>query len=200
MKLEDSNAFAAMLQAVAEHVSTGREPRPLSSDQVIFYFEGLKHYDLEAIRAALSLHVRNPDVGHFMPKIADVVRGIDGSTIDSAARAWSKVVSGMWKAGQHQSVSFDDPIINQVVVDMGGWPSLFVSEKEAPFRQREFETRFRGYVTRGGVASCPSHLPGIAEAHNVMNGHSTVAPILIGDEDRARAILEGKPLALGPPV
>ncbi len=167
MKREDSNAFATMLQAVAEHVSTGREPRPLSSDQVIFYFEGLKHYDLEAIRAALNLHVRNPDVGQFMPKIADLIRSLEGSQTDSAARACA------------------------VISDMGGWPSLFVDERETPFRQREFETRYRGYAIRGGAATWPRHLPGIAEAHNVAHGFGVAPPVLIGDASRAKVVLEG---------
>lgn len=196
----DFDGFTSMIRSVAAHVSAGRNQIELSAQQIAFYFEGLRHYDLDAIRSALNIHVRNPDVGSFMPKIADIVRALEGSNLDAATRAWSLVLEGMRRAGQYQSIAFDDPTINRVIMEMGGWPSLFVLEKEAPFRQKEFENRYRGWRTRGGPSEWPAYLPGIAEASNRANGYKKEEGIvLVGDRSKALAISKGESLALPAP-
>ena len=55
------------------------------------WWQAMKVYDLAAIRDALGRHCVNPDNGQFMPRPADVVRMMEGSTLDSAVVAWTKV-------------------------------------------------------------------------------------------------------------
>ena len=108
--------FAKTLLAVADYY--GKE---LSTGVVDLYWQGLREYDLDAVRRALWAHARNPDTGQFMPKIADVAKVMQGRTSDQAAVAWSKVDQAVRRVGTYQCVVFDDPVIHRVIADMGGW-------------------------------------------------------------------------------
>lgn len=185
--------FAQTLLAVADYY--GKE---LSPNVVDLYWNGLREYDLEAVQRALWAHARNPDTGQFMPKIADVAKVMQGRTGDQAAIAWSKVDRAVRRVGTYQCVVFDDPIIHRVLSDMGGWVPLGrKTEEEWPFIAREFENRYRGYRMRDEKPEYPPVLIGMANSQNSQNGFRQNPPILIGDEQKAVAVLQGgstKPL------
>jgi len=84
-----------------------------------------------------------------MPKVADVIKMLQGSTQDSALTAWAKVDKAVRSIGTQMSVAFDDPLIHKVIQDMGGWLGLGQrQEAEWPFVAKEFETRYRGFKAR----------------------------------------------------
>ena len=73
--------------------------------------------DLRAVADALNRHAVNPDNGQFLPKPADIVRLINGNTVDRALVAWSTVERAIRSTGPYQSVVFDSPeIIGLAVV------------------------------------------------------------------------------------
>ncbi len=156
------------------------------------WWNALKQYDLPAVREGLNRHMQNPDTGQYMPKPADVIKFIGGTTQDGALLAWAKVDRAVRMVGTYQSVAFDDPAINAVLQDMGGWIALGTkSEDEWPFVAKEFENRYRGYRLRGEF-EFPKWLPGIAEAHNAQspqNAQRIEPPVLIGDPVKARQVL-----------
>ena len=155
------------------------------------WWGALKNFDLVAIRDALSKHVKNPDAGQFMPKPADVVKMIGGSTVDSALIAWSKVDRAVRSVGTYKDVVFDDPVIHRVIEDMGGWIQLGTrTEDEWPFVAKEFENRYRGYAARGVASEYQSVLIGISNAHNVKNGFVPDEPVLIGNVQKASHVRE----------
>lgn len=179
--------FSKTLLAVADYY--GRE---LSENVVDLYWNGLREYDLASVKRALWAHVRNPDTGQFMPKIADVAKVMQGRTDDQAAIAWSKVNQAVRRVGTYQCVVFDDPVIHRVVTDMGGWVHIGTKdEKEWPFVAREFETRYRGYRMRDETPEYPPVLIGMANAHNSQQGFRENPPILVGDERKASAVRLG---------
>lgn len=187
MKQHEFRKFSELMYLVAEQYS-----KKLSDGLIALYWQGLAHYDFEAVKQALSRHMQNPDNGQFMPKIADVVRMMTGTTQDSALIAWAKVEKALRRVGSGQSVVFDDAVIHAVLVDMGGWISLgAVTEKELPFKAKEFENRYRGYKTQGGAKEYPQKLIGSYEAQNNRSGFKSERPILIGKEDKARAVYLG---------
>ena len=154
------------------------------------WWESLRNYDLKAIRDALSKHVRNPDSGQFMPKPADVIKMLHGSTVDSALVAWAKVDRAVREVGAYQDVVFDDPVIHRVIEDMGGWIAFgSKTETEWPFTAREFENRYRGYAGRGTTPEYRSVLTGISNAHNQQQGFKTAEPVLIGNAKVAREVM-----------
>lgn len=183
---QDREAFAAMLSAVAEIYG-----KALTPQLIAIYWQALAPYDLAAVRKALDMHVRNPDTGQYWPKPADVIRMLGGTTEDAALQAWATAERAIRRIGGYESVVFDDPLIHRCIEDMGGWQKLCETlEEELPFRAREFSARYRGYAMRRDIPQYPSHLIGRFEADNSARGYDAPAPVLIGDPDACRRVLE----------
>ena len=176
---------------VLDHVSE-QYGKQLSAGVKMLYWQGLEEFDLSAVRQALSRHLKNPDNGMFMPKIADVVRMMQGTTQDSALIAWAKVDKAVRQVGTGSSVVFDDAIIHRVLQEMGGWLSLGnKSEDEWPFVAKEFENRYRGYKGRNEVGEYHKVLIGHYDAFNVPRGFKQSNPVLIGNKEQAKQVLLG---------
>jgi len=181
----DFAQFRAVLQGV--FALYGKDMSPAVMD---IWWGAMRPFDLAAFRDVMNRHATDPDRGQFLPKPADVIRLMAGSTQDSALIAWAKVDRAVRSVGTYASVVFDDPIIHAVIVDMGGWVSMGQrSEDEWPFVAREFENRYRGYRTRGTAGTYPRTLTGLAESSNALTGFKTQPPVLIGNEQAAQAVL-----------
>lgn len=186
-KQTDFKRFLTVLTGVADYY--GKE---LSEGVISLYWQGLQAYDIEAVEKAFWDHTQNPDSGQFMPKIADITRAMQGRTQDQAAIAWSKLDQAVRRVGTYQDVVFDDPIIHRVVADMGGW-IWFGNQKEDewPFVAKNFENRYRGYKLRGEQPEYQPVLLGMANAHNQKEGFRSNPPILIGNQNQAKAVMLG---------
>lgn len=193
MQAEDELKFVTILTGLSDYY--GRE---LSEGVINLYWEGLRQYDLVAVEKAMWEHTQNPDSGQFMPKIADITRVLQGRTQDQASLAWSKVDQAVRRVGTYQDVVFDDPIIHRVIVEMGGWIAFGTkTEDDWPFVAKDFENRYRGYKLRAEKPEYPPALIGIANAQNQLEGKRRMQPVLIGDQNKAKAVLLGgtdKPL------
>jgi len=155
------------------------------------WWAAMQHFDYAAIEDAIGRHSVNPDTGKYCPFPADIVQMLQGTTIDSALAAWSKVDRAVRVVGTWRSVVFDDPLIHAVVTEMGGW-TLFThkEEKEWPFLKNEFSARYRGYRSRSLVPIYPPVLIGIAAASNAREGlGANVPPTLIGNPQAARNVM-----------
>ena len=187
MQQNDYDNFVDILQVVSEQYG-----KRVSDGVVALYWQGLQEFDLAAVRDALGRHIRNTDTGQFMPKIADIIRMLQGSSQDAAFSAWSKVDKAARHVGPYETVCFDDPLIHRVLHDMGGWMMLGQkTDEEWPFVARDFENRYRGFKSRNERVDYPSKLIGISEAHNVKEGHEVGQPMLIGNAEKATAVLIG---------
>jgi hypothetical protein len=187
MKQEHFDDFCELLGVVSEQYG-----KPISEGAKILYWQGLADFEFPAVQQALFRHVRNPDNGMFMPKVADIVRMLQGSTQDSALNAWAKVDKAVRQVGTGSTVVFDDPIIHRVLQDMGGWLGLGQrSEDEWPFVAKEFENRYRGFKARGEKPDYPKTLVGIYDAHNLPNGFKATQPVLIGNRQLAEQVMLG---------
>jgi hypothetical protein len=166
--------------------------RSVSSFALDVWWTALKGHDLAAIVDAFNRHLANPDAGQFPPKPADIIRMLQGSTQDSALRAWAKVDQAVRRIGTYCDVAFDDALIHRVIQDMGGWIALgSKGEDEWPFVSKEFENRYRGFRSRNEYPEYPASLMGMATAHNSQKGFKTDPPVLIGNEQLARQVLHG---------
>ena len=187
MQQKHFDEFCELLGVVSEQYG-----KPISEGAKVLYWQGLIDYELSAVQQALFRHVRNPDNGMFMPKIADIVRMLQGSTQDSALAAWAKVDQAVRRVGTQSSVVFDDALIHKVLQDMGGWLGLGQkSEDEWPFVAKEFENRYRGFKARGEKPDYPKMLIGLFDASNAPNGFKQTKPVLIGNKDLAQGVLTG---------
>lgn len=155
------------------------------------WWRALQSYELAAVQEAFGRHSVNPDTGQFIPKPADVVKHLDGTSTDSGILAWAKVTEAVRHVGSWSSVCFDDPIIHKVIVDLGGWTQLCaVTEKEWDFKARAFQASYRAYRARP-LGEYPKSLPGRIEIQNGASGFAgaNVEVKFIGDHTKARALL-----------
>jgi len=187
MQDNDSARFLALMTGICEYY--GKE---ISKAVISLYWNGLKQFDYPAIEKAFWEHTQNPDTGQFMPKIADIMKMLQGRTTDQASIAWSKVDEAVRRVGTYRDVVFDDPLIHRVIQDMGGWIKLgTIDEKEWPFIERHFQTRYQGYKLRNDVPEYLPSLTGISNAQNAKEGFLKEEPVLLGNKEKAQQVLLG---------
>ncbi len=162
------------------------------------WWNALKQFDLNAIVEAFNRHVINTESGKWLPKPADIIRMLRGSTQDAALVAWAKVDWAVRHKGTYVDVVFQDELIHRVLHDMGGWIALGQkNEDEWPFVAREFENRYRGFRERSEIPEYPAVLTGIANAHNRIQGLKLQPIVMIGNEAACERVMSGgtdKPL------
>lgn len=107
-------------------------------------------FSYEQVQKAMNRHVTNPENGQFAPKVADIVRILQGTHTDRALLAWGKALEAMRSVGAYQNVVFDDPAIHACIEDLGGWPKLCRTEiNELQFAQKRFCDSHKAYTGRG---------------------------------------------------
>lgn len=186
MKNGDRKQFVSYLVACAEVY--GRE---VGDGAIGIWWDALRGYSIEEIEEAFGRHLRSPDVGQFMPKPADVLRMLEGTSVDAAQVAWAKVDRAMRAVGPWPSVCFDDAIAMRVLHDMGGWIALATkSSEEWPFVANEFRTRYHGYRSRGESPEYPPRLIGLTDAENAQRKYPPSELVLVGDAERAKLVSE----------
>lgn len=183
----DRSRFAACLLAASELYG-----KPIGEAVASVWWDALARFDIAAVESAFRRHFANPDSGQFLPKPADIVRLIEGTTVDVAQVAWSKVDKAIRTVGPYASVTFDDPITMRVLQDMGGWVALSQkTEDDWPFVANEFRTRYGGYRSRAMPVEHLRRLPGIAEMANAARGLEYADVVLLGDPIAAKAVADG---------
>lgn len=187
MQPNDRQPFAQLLANVMAYYQ--RDASPFLLD---VFWNGLSGHEFEDVQRAFELHAGNPDNGQFAPKLADIKKLIEGSTLTQGMRAWSKVETAVRSVGAYRSVAFDDPLIHVVITEMGGWvPLCRCAAEDMPFKAREFERRYASYRLRREVPAFPPRLIGENEAENRLNGRVyEVRPVLIGTPERAALVME----------
>lgn len=186
--LEEKRRFASLITGMSDYYKS-----EVSRVVLGIYWEGLRQYSYEAIEKACWSHTQLPDeAGRWMPRNSDIIKMIEGSTVDQAAQAWSKVDTAVRTRGIYDDLIFDDAIIHRVVADMGGWVALCSkSGDEWPFVGKEFQTRYRAFRVRGeAVTEYPAKLTGHANAVNSAAGQDQLPPILIGNLEQAKQVFK----------
>ncbi len=187
MTQNDFEKFAEMLSAVA-----GLYSKEISEMTISIYFNAMKEYDFSAVRQAFDRYVKNTDTGQFMPKPADLIRMMTGTSLDSAMEAWAKVDKAVRQVGTYASVIFDDPLIHRAIADIGGWVNLGTkTDDEWPFVARDFQNIYKGYSNRRENPEYDPVLTGISDLHNCAEGLKKTEPKLIGDSEKARKVMQG---------
>lgn len=191
MERQDFDEFVTVLDAAMGMY----DKQPPSGFAQSIWWNSLKSYTLQEVKAGFSRHIRNPDNGQFAPKPADIVRAIGGTSSDNAVVAWSKVDKTVRSIGAYRDVIFDDAYIHAVIGDMGGWVKLCTGHDDEawPHVQREFENRYRGFMTRRQAGDYPRQLVGITNATNRQMGRTDKLqhPAVIGDMAKAQAVFSG---------
>lgn len=185
MLINDFNKFQSLMTNVFAFYK-----QEISEFAMDVWWESMKIYDFDSVKSALNRHCVNPDNGQYLPKPADVVKLLQGTSSDTAIVAWTKVEKAISRVGAYASVVFDDAIIQKVISDMGSWSGLcHKNVDEMPFVAKEFQQRYRHYKTTGKVTNHPKVLIGLAEAANQLQGFKSEPPVLVGDIDSAMLVM-----------
>lgn len=186
--IDERRRFAALLTALSDYYKS-----EISKAVAGIYWQGLKQYDYEAIEKACWAHTQLPDeAGRWMPRNSDIIKMIEGSTVDQAAVAWSKVEGAVRTRGVYDDLIFDDALIHRVIADMGGWVKLasIPDEKDLHFAGKEFQTRYRAFRIRGELPDYPARLTGAGNAHNSAHNLPLLPAILVGNQEKAKQVFK----------
>lgn len=187
MRSADREPFADLIGGVYEFY--GKDLTGFSLD---VWWEAMQAFDMVTVREALSRHCLNPDTGQFLPRPADVVKMLGGTSKDAAIVAWAKVDKAVRLIGSHQTVVFDDPLIHRAVEELGGWIWLGTqTDKEWPFVEKRFCDHYRVYKARSEIPSYPPKLYGITDTQNGARGFPEISPTLIGDPWVCVRVMQG---------
>ena len=197
MNADDQRAVAEALTATMALYG-----RTITLPEIRLWIAALGDFSAEEIRHALGVHIRDPDVGQYQPKPADIVRAVRGGSASNAAWAWAEVARAARSVGGYATVVFSDPGIHLAVEALGGWVWLCEQpEKELPFIAKRFEALYASARQHAG-AGHPRALIGRVEADNRANGHPNHSrPVLIGDLTACLSVLktgrDGGPTDIG---
>lgn len=155
------------------------------------WWSALSRFDYEQVEGALQKHAIDPERGQFAPKVADMVRALQGTSTDRAAMAWGKVYEAMGSVGAYSDVVFDDPAIHAVIEDLGGWAKVCRTEiNELSYLQHRFQEAHRAYISRGGFEFQRRLTGDRSPDHEYERyGRPLPRPYLIGDKEKAKEVL-----------
>lgn len=185
MQPNDKSALVALVSDVLAYYR-----QPVSEFTLSVWWQACQPFSLEQIRKAMTAHATNPDGGQFAPKVADLVRILEGTHTDRAMLAWGKVHEAMSAVGAYQDVVFDDPAIHATIDDLGGWPKVCRSDlKELSYLQKRFCDSHKAYTGRAEF-NYPRRLMGdrSPDAEYQAKGIPLPRPALVGDRERAAAV------------
>lgn len=187
MRANELSQFRQLLTDVMAYYG-----KDCSQFMLTVWWGALESSDLEQVSRALQRHATDPDRGQFAPKVADIVRVLQGTTTDRAAIAWGKVHEAMSAVGAYTDVVFDDPAIHAVLEDLGGWPKVCRTEvEELSYLQHRFQEAHRAYTERGQFEYQRRLAGDRSPDHDYTSrGIPLPRPALIGDRDRAIAVLK----------
>jgi hypothetical protein len=181
---QDSSKFAVLIIGIGEVYG-----KSFTSVTIDIYWSVLKAFRFEEVQTAVYRHLKNPDVGRFLPKPADIIMAMGGTSQNQALLAWTKVVSAIHSVGSYTSIAFDDALIHAVIEDMGGWREMcLISLEQLPFVGKDFQVRYRGYVIKKPVRH-PRYFIGIVENNNSCFGYMRGPPMLFGDKEKAKQVI-----------
>lgn len=157
------------------------------------WWNGCQQYSIEQVSKALSNHATDPERGQFAPKVADIVRILQGTKTDRSLIAWGKVHDAMSSVGAYQDVVFDDPAIHAAIQDIGGWPKICrTNMDELSYLQHRFTQSHKAYTERE-TFDYPKRLSGdrSPDVEYEKKGLPLPKPAVVGNIEAARTVYLG---------
>lgn len=188
MRNSEKLAFSDLLTDVMAYYGKDATAFMLS-----LWWDACRDMELEQVSKALNQHAKDPEHGQFPPKVADIVRQLEGTSTDRAGLAWGKVLGAISAVGAYQDVCFDDPAIHAAIVDCGGWVKVCRGElADMSYLQHRFCQAHRAYAGRK-VFDYPRQLSGdrSPDSEYLKFGRALPTPALIGDAEKAKMVFAG---------
>jgi hypothetical protein len=116
MNESDRKAFAAMIFKACASYQQSMDPARLQ-----VYWESLAAYPFEQVNKAFDLHMKDPDVGQYFPRVSHITRIMFGTSETLAAAAWQSIETQIRRGGVYHNPTFEDPLISPLINALGGW-------------------------------------------------------------------------------
>lgn len=187
MQQSDRQHFVQLITDVMAYYGKDASPFVLG-----LWWDACQGVTFEQLQKALGAHAKDAERGVYAPKVADIVRVLQGTSTDRAALAWGKVLSAISAVGAYQDVVFDDPAIHAAITDCGGWQKVCRGEMaELSYLQHRFCQSHKAYVERGDF-EYPRALSGdrSPDSEYLKYGRKPPKPVLIGNPDMAAAVYQ----------
>lgn len=187
MQPSDLKPFAKLLADVMAYYG-----KDVSAFTQTTFWTACLPFSFEQVQKAFSAHACDPEEGRFAPKVAHLLKVLQGTRTDRAALAWGKALEAMQRVGAWADVVFDDPAIHAAVEDLGGWPKLCrTPSDELSYTQHRFCELHRAYTGRG-TFEYPRRLAGARDSNEVFQkfGVKLPEPVLVGSPERCRLVYE----------
>lgn len=187
MHQSEKQKFVQMLADVMAYY--GKDASPFL---INVWWDACANVSLEQVAKAVNAHVKDAERGVFAPKVADIVRVLQGTSTDRAALAWGKVLGAMGSVGAYQDVVFDDAAIHAAIVDCGGWTKICRGEmSELSYLQHRFCQAHKAYTERGAF-DYPKQLSGdrSPDSEYLKYGRPIPRPALVGNPEAAKRVMQ----------
>lgn len=114
------------------------------------YYDCLKDFSFENLKSATMRTIKT-NVYNVMPKPAELLKFLEGSTDDKAFIAWGTAVEAVSKCGYTHDPVFDDPIISNCIVHIcGGWVKFCqLNTKDIHYYQKRFTDAYKSFSNIG---------------------------------------------------
>ena len=178
----------ALIELVTQALAYYRQP--VSKFTLSVWVSACQAFELSQVRKAMTSHATDPERGQFAPKVADIVRILQGTSTDRAALAWGRVLEAMQAVGAYTDVVFEDSATHAVIEDLGGWPKVCRTElKDLSYLQHRFTEAHRAYTHRG-TFEYPRRLMGdrSPDSEYAKKGLPPPKPALVGDPSAAKHV------------
>lgn len=188
MTEQDEPDFIALLTD-----AMGYYKQDASKFTIDVWVQACRPFTMEQIRKAMTAHATDPERGQFAPKVADIIRVLQGTHTDRAKIAWGKAYQAMSAVGAYQDVVFDDPAIHAVIEDLGGWSKFCRTEtKDLSYIQHQFCEAHKAYTGRGKF-DYPRRLHGERSSDDeyLRKGIQPPKPAVVGDIEQCRIVYSG---------
>lgn len=188
MKPSDFREFSKLVTDVMAYYR-----QDASSFTIQLFWNACQNVEMGRLEKAFQAHCTDAERGVFAPKVADIVRALDGTVTDRAALAWGKVLEAMSSVGAYSDVVFDDPAIHAAIEDCGGWVKICRSQsEELSYLQHRFCQSHKAYTGRGQF-EYQRRLIGdrSPDRDYEIRGIPLPKPGIVGDIDKARAVYRG---------
>ena len=182
----DKQNFSELLTEVMAYYG-----KDTSDFMLSLWWDACENFSFEQVSKALNIHAKDAERGVYAPKVADIVRVLQGTSTDRAALAWGKVLGAMGSVGAYQDVAFDDAAIHAAIADCGGWTKVCRGEmSELSYLQHRFCQAHKAYTERGAF-DYPRILSGdrSPDSEYLKYGRKPPKPILVGDASKAAAVI-----------
>lgn len=186
-----NNELANLGELIADVMKYYRQD--VSKFTLDLWLDACKDFDFEQVVKALNAHAKDPERGVFAPKVADLVRVLQGTNTDRSLLAWGKVLSAMSAVGAYQDVIFDDPAIHAALTDVGGWQKVCRGETDQlSYLQHQFCAAHKAYTAKGKF-EYPRLLSGdrSPDSEYSRRGLPVPKPAIVGDAKLAAKVMLG---------